>query len=62
MYKVIKDFKDLRDSGYEYHVGDVYPRDGVEAVPKRIIQLSTPTSERGALIAKDEAADKKKKG
>lgn len=48
-YKVVKDFKDLRDGGYEYKSGDKYPRSG-EAVPERAYQLMTPTSQRGALI------------
>lgn len=48
-YKVIKDFKDLMDNGYEYKSGDVYPHSG-EADPKRAVHLMTPTPQRGALI------------
>lgn len=48
-YKVVKDFKDLRDDGYEYKSGDTYPHSG-EADAERVNQLMTPTSQRGALI------------
>ena len=50
MYKVVADFKDLRDGGYEYKVGDTYPRQGMAVSGERVIALSTPTSGRGALI------------
>lgn len=47
-YRAIVDFKDLL-SGEEYKAGDKYPRTG-EADAKRINQLMTPTTQRGALI------------
>ena len=49
-YKVITDFKDLRDGGYQYRSGDVYPHSG-DADPERVKALATPTTMRGALIA-----------
>lgn len=49
MYKVILDFKDLRDDGHEYKVGDTYPHSG-KADADRVKHLMTPTSMRGALI------------
>ena len=49
-YKVITDFKDLRDGGYQYRGGDVYPHSG-DADPERVKALATPTTMRGALIA-----------
>ena len=49
MYKVIADFKDLRDGGYAYTKGDIYPHEGV-ADEKRVNVLISPTIGRGALI------------
>ena len=49
-YKVVTNFKDLRDDGHEYKVGDKYPHSG-EADAERVKQLITPTSQRGPLIA-----------
>ena len=49
MFKVISDFKDLRDGGYQYKKGDTYPREG-KADPERVKVLSTPTTMRLALI------------
>ena len=48
-YKVISNFKDLRDDGHEYKVGDKYPHSG-EADVDRAKHLMTPTDQRGALI------------
>lgn len=55
-YKVIKDFKDLRDNGYEYKSGDTYPRSG-KADEARAKHLMIPTSQRGPLL--EEVADEK---
>lgn len=49
MYKVIADFKDLRDGGYAYKKGDIYPRIG-EADESRVRVLISPTIGRGSLI------------
>lgn len=54
-YKVISDFKDLRDGGYEYKAGDTYPHTGA-ADAERVKHLMTPTEQRGALL--EEVADK----
>ena len=48
-YKVVVDFKDLRDGGYEYKSGDKYPYSGT-ADPERAAYLMMPTAQRGALI------------
>ena len=48
-YKVISDFKDLRDGGYEYKAGDTYPHTGT-ADAERVKHLMTPTEQRGALL------------
>ena len=49
MYKVISDFKDLRDGGHQYKNCDVYPLSGV-ADAARVKHLMTPTIQRGPLI------------
>lgn len=52
MYKVIVRFKDLKDNGHLYNVGDVYPRKGKRASKARIAELSSTENKRGvALIA-----------
>lgn len=40
MYKVIKLFTDLQDSGHKYEVGDEYPRLGLKPSLARIAELS----------------------
>jgi hypothetical protein len=39
-YTVIKKFIDLKDSNHLYHVGDSFPRKGVNIDKKRIEELS----------------------
>lgn len=46
-YKVIKYFTDLQDDDYEYHEGDVYPRDGKKVSEERLTELSTNTNRQG---------------
>lgn len=46
MYKVIKYFTDLQDNSHAYHVGDTFPREGVEVEEKRLIELSTDANRR----------------
>lgn len=41
MYKVIKAFFDLKDNGFPYNVGDLYPRAGKEVSDVRIEALAT---------------------
>ena len=38
-YEVIRDFHDAQDAGHSYHVGDLYPRDGVAPSDQRIKDL-----------------------
>lgn len=59
-YKVIVDFRDLQDAGYQYKVGDVYPHDG-KPNADRVKHLMTPTTMRGALIAEVEETEKLKR-
>lgn len=40
MYKVIRLFTDLQDSGHKYEVGDEYPRLGLKPSLARIAELS----------------------
>ena len=39
MYKVIKDFTDLKDKGYFYTAGDKFPRDGTSVSKERLSEL-----------------------
>ena len=62
-YKVLVDFKDLQDAGYQYKAGDVYPHTG-EPDALRAKHLMTPTAMRGALLAEvedDKPVEKKKR-
>lgn len=64
-YKVTKYFTDLTDGGHPYHVGDAFPREGVEVSEDRIKELSSANNKRGiALIkaASPKNADAPKKG
>lgn len=59
MYKVIKYFLDLQDGNHPYHVGDVFPRSGVEVKEERLEELAgSENRQKVPLIAKvDETAD-----
>lgn len=39
-YRVVKYFTDLQDDEHVYHVGDAYPRDGVDVTDSRVKELS----------------------
>lgn len=59
-YKVVKDFIDLKDSGFRYSAGDTYPRPGFTTSEKRLLELSTARNRRGIpLIEKVEEPVKK---
>lgn len=45
-YTVIEYFEDLQDNRYAYHVGDVFPREGVVVSAKRLEELSTNKNKR----------------
>ena len=47
MYKVIEYFTDSQDNEYQYHVGDTFPREGVEVSKERLTELSTTNNRRG---------------
>lgn len=38
-YRVLKYFTDLHDGEHAYHVGDAYPRDGVDVTDSRVKEL-----------------------
>lgn len=52
MYKVIERFEDAQDNGYEYQVGDVYPRNGLEVSEERLTELSTTNNRRNLIAIK----------
>lgn len=62
MYQVIKYFTDMQDNHHPYNVGDVYPREGMEATPERIEELSTNKNKQGEPLIKfvEEQAEPKK--
>ena len=54
MYKVLHFFTDLQDNRHAYHVGDTFPREGIDVSADRIDELSSNRNRRGlALIEKD---------
>lgn len=46
-YKAIERFKDLKDDGYIYEVGDRFPRKGKRVAPTRYTELSGSDNKRG---------------
>lgn len=61
MYRVIKLFADLQDKNHEYHVGDTFPRDGLEVSKERIEELSGSNNKQHAplieKVAEEESAE-----
>ena len=51
-YEVIRDFHDAQDSGHSYHVGDLYPRDGVAPSDQRIKDLLSENNFYEAAVIK----------
>lgn len=47
MYRVVKFFTDLQDGDHPYHVGEAFPRDGVEVTEERIKELSGQENRQG---------------
>lgn len=46
MYIVKVYFEDLQDNNHPYHVGDIFPRNGVSVSNERINELSTSLNRR----------------
>ena len=63
MYKVIKYFADLQDKNHEYHVGDTFPREGLEVSKDRLAELAGSNNKQGVplieLVAEKTAPAKK---
>lgn len=62
-YKTIVYFTDLQDKDHPYHVGDPFPRKGLEVSEARIAELSGSQNRRGIpLIEKvpEKTSEKKK--
>ena len=47
MYKVVKNFTDLKDRNHKYLAGDTFPRKGLFVSKARIEELSTNKNRRG---------------
>lgn len=58
MYKALSYFTDLQDNNYEYHAGDVYPRNGYEPSQERLDALSTKNNVRGVPVIAEFNDDK----
>ncbi len=41
MFKVIKEFRDLKDNNYIYRINDIYPYDNKEVSSERIQELAS---------------------
>ena len=52
-YKVITFFTDGTDNGYEYNVGDVYPRKGYTPTPERVAELMSTQNKRGVVLIRE---------
>lgn len=57
MYKVVKFFTDLQDDNHAYHVGDIFPREGVEVSEDRLKELSTDKNKRGEVLIEEVVED-----
>jgi hypothetical protein len=63
MYKVIKFFTDLQDNEHAYHVGDTFPRDGMDVSLDRLAELSGKDNKQGVPLIEfvEESEEKPKK-
>ena len=59
MYKVIKDFRDLKDRGWIYRAGDDYPRPGIQPDEERARELAGSENRMGFPLIK--AVEEKKR-
>lgn len=60
MYRVIKGFYDLQDSGHWYSAGDPYPRQGHSPSAKRIAELAGVKNRQHAALIVEEPEKKEK--
>ena len=47
MDKVLEFFTDLQDNNYAYHVGDTFPREGLDVSEERLNELASSDNKRG---------------
>ena len=59
MYRVIKGFFDMQDSGHWYDAGDLYPRAGHMPTDKRIAELSGIKNRQHTALIVEEPEEKK---
>lgn len=52
-YRVLTYFTDKEDREYPYNEGDLYPRDGLDVDPGRIMELSTSANIRGIKLIEE---------
>lgn len=61
MYRVVKFFTDLQDGDHPYHVGEAFPRDGVEVTEERIKELSGKENRQGVPLIENVEQPAKKR-
>lgn len=47
MYRALEYFKDLKDNGFVYRAGDIFPRNGYKPSESRIAELLSVNNRRG---------------
>ena len=60
MYKAIKHFVDLQDKNHPYHVGDVFPREGLEVSAERLAELAGCNNKQGVPLIEEQKKPTKK--
>lgn len=53
MFEVIRYFEDLQDNGHPYHVGDAYPREGLEVTEERLAELASANNKQMKPLIKE---------
>ena len=53
MYRVIKFFTDLHDNDHSYNVGNIFPREGVEATEGRFAELAGSYNKQGVPLIEE---------
>ena len=56
-YRAIVYFTDLQDNNFEYHAGDVFPRQGYEPTAERIAELSSDANRRKRPVIEEDIPD-----
>ena len=50
MYRVVKDFTDLKDNNHVYLAGDTFPRKGAKVSGERVAELASRDNKRGVVL------------